>query len=529
MIPPILALFSWPFLVYLFCRNRAPAIALLVAVLGGYLLLPERAAIDLPALYELNKVSIPAYTALILCMIMVSQAQSTGTTADQNWLPGWIPRAPLTLFLVVITIIGAIMTVVTNPDPIIEHGVTNHRRGIINDTVAIPGLKLRDAGATTLIVLVSIIPFCLARKFFAHPDGQRLLLLAFCVAGLIYTPLVLFEARMSPQLHNWTYGYHAHLFSQHVRADGFRPMIFLSHGLRVSIFLTATVIITIGLARLHSGSARMKFLALAGILLAALIISKSLGALMIAMVLIPLLLFAPRSLLMLAAAGIVGCMLIYPVLRGAGLVPVDAVLAFAEGISAERAQSFAYRLNFEDGLLAHTNERPLFGWGSWGRNLYLGDGVYAVPDGQWTLVLSQYGWVGFIGRFGLMFLPVVLILLNARRYKIGMESAVIAAALAVAAVDLIPNSGMTPDKWLLAGALWGRLELGRISDKAIEDPPALRLPGLRNRTTRPALAAQTPAAAEGPQTSRYTRQNRRIDRTVPTSPTTARQQPGSSR
>jgi hypothetical protein len=524
VIPPVVAILGWPVLIYLFCRERSPQITVIVSVLGGYLFLPERFAIDLPALYELNKVSVPAYTALGLSMLAVMQARKTGPmppppwlASSNTWLPGWIPRAYLPALLVLLCIVGAFMTVVTNPDPIVDYGVTNHRRGIIDDDIFIPGLRLRDAGATILVVIISIIPLALGRKFLAHPEGQRMLLLAFCAAGLIYTPLVLFEVRMSPQLHNWVYGFHAHLFSQHVREDGFRPMIFLYHGLRVSIFLTATVVIAIGLARLHTGQKRMMFLGIAAVLGIALVLSKSLGALMIAVVLCPLMLLAPRSLLFLATAGIVACMLTYPILRGSGLVPVDAILDFAASISEERAQSFAYRLNFEDGLLAHANERPFFGWGSWGRNLYLGDGVIAVPDGAWTLVLSHSGWFGFIGQFGLLFLPVVLLLFRFRRDQIGMESAIIATALAVAAVDLIPNSGLTPDKWLLAGALWGRLELGRISETAVEDPPPVRLPGQRGRSSAkktPAPADRPQAPADGPQTNRYTRQSRRIERTT---------------
>ncbi|WP_299609848.1 O-antigen ligase [uncultured Tateyamaria sp.] len=528
MIPPVFALLSWPVVVSLICRGRSLQVAILVTILGGYLFLPERHAIDLPALYELNKISIPAYTALALALIAISRASNTGRGGPQTpdpstaqWLDGWVPRLRLPLVLIGLTMVGAVMTVVTNRDPVIELNIYNWPRGIVGENIFIPGLRLQDAGASILVVMVNLIPLLLARRFFAHPEGQKILLAGFCIGGLLYVPLAMFEARMSPQLNQWTYGFFAHLWSQHVRGDGFRPIVFLSHGLLVALFMSTALIISVGLARVHTGRLRGRFLMAAGMLFIGLVITKSLGALVIALFLCPILLFAPRWVLLSLTAGIVSIALLYPVVRGTSIIPLDTVVTLAGSVNEERAASFAYRLNFEEQLLARAQERPFFGWGSWGRNLYLGNGEFAVPDGEWTLLLSQSGWFGFIGRFGLMFLPVILLLWRWRKDGIGMETAVIAAALTAAAIDLIPNSGMTPDKWLLAGALWGRLELGRITATANEevpDPPALRL---RPGYARPAPAAVArdktePTAPAGP---RYTRQAKRITRGT-TAPTT---------
>ncbi|WP_299648932.1 O-antigen ligase [uncultured Tateyamaria sp.] len=528
MIPPVFALLSWPVVVSLICRGRSLQVAILVTILGGYLFLPERHAIDLPALYELNKISIPAYTALALALIAISRASNTGRGGPQTsdpstaqWLDGWVPRLRLPLVLIGLTMVGAVMTVVTNRDPVIELNIYNWPRGIVGENIFIPGLRLQDAGASILVVMVNLIPLLLARRFFAHPEGQKILLAGFCIGGLLYVPLAMFEARMSPQLNQWTYGFFAHLWSQHVRGDGFRPIVFLSHGLLVALFLSTALIISVGLARVHTGRLRGRFLMAAGMLFIGLVITKSLGALVIALFLCPILLFAPRWVLLSLTAGIVSIALLYPVVRGTSIIPLDTVVTLAGNVNEERAASFAYRLNFEEQLLARAQERPFFGWGSWGRNLYLGNGEFAVPDGEWTLLLSQSGWFGFIGRFGLMFLPVILLLWRWRKDGIGMETAVIAAALTAAAIDLIPNSGMTPDKWLLAGALWGRLELGRITATANEevpDPPALRLRPGYARPAPAAVARDTtePTAPAGP---RYTRQAKRITRGT-TAPTT---------
>ena len=68
----------------------------------------------------------------------------------------------------------------------------------------------------------------------------------------------------------------------------------------------------------------------------------------------------------------------YPMLRGAGWIPVDTVYNMALSISEERAASLKFRLDNEDALLTHANQKPLAGWGSWGRSGWRG----------------RYGWGG---------------------------------------------------------------------------------------------------------------------------------------
>lgn len=494
MIPPIAVILSWPVIVYLFCRGRGPAITLLFAILGGYLFLPERININLPGLYELNKISVPAYTAIIACFVAVSQAKTRRTSLPTppnsgQWLEGWLPRARLPKLFIVMIILGALMTILTNRDPVVGPGVF------------FPGQRLYDAGASILFLIITITPMLLARKFLAHPEGQRLLLIGVFLGGMAYAPLVMFEVRMSPQINQWLYGFFAHIWIQHVRGDGFRPIVFLEHGLRVSIFMTAALLVTVGLARTSVGKMRLGFLVGATILLLCLVLTKSLGALMIALIFCPIMLFAPRRVLILTAASIAVLVLLYPILRGTALLPLDDIQNFAAGINERRGQSFGTRLYFEEVLLARAQERPFFGWAGWGRSLYIGE-ERAIPDGEWIIILGRHGWVGFLAIFGLLVFPAILLFWRWEKDAIGMESAVIAATLAASVIDLIPNSGLTPDKWLLAGALWGRLELGRVSAQPLADPPPVRL--RYKRAAKPLVTT--------PQSNRYTRQVQRKNR-----------------
>ncbi|KIC41605.1 hypothetical protein RA27_10250 [Ruegeria sp. ANG-R] len=507
---------------FFLCRGRTVEITLIVTVLGGYLFLPTGRAVDLPLFYELNKHTVAAYMALLLCCLAVLRNQNQRGRGQQQvttWLPGWLPVAAVPRILVTLLLFGVVMTVLTNRDPIVETDVYNWRRQLFGGTVVIPGVPITDIAAQTLQALVLIIPLILGRKFLAHPDAQRLLLLCFCIGALLYVPLVLFEVRMSPQINRSLYGYFPHSWVQHVRSSGFRPIVFLGHGLQVSIFLSAALLLTLGLARINTGKIRVRFLMAGAAIFIALVASKSLGALMIALFFFPIILFAPRRILIYAAAGLAIVVTIYPLLRGLGLVPLDEILTLVEKISAQRAASLEFRLNTEELLLARAEERPFFGWGTWGRNLYIGGGNYAVVDGQWVIALSVYGWAGFLARFGLLIFPVILLLWRWRRDEIGMESIVIGCVLTASVIDLIPNSGLTPDKLLMAGALWGRLELGRITEtdeKFAVDPAPVRLGYRRSGPMTAASGASMPEAASTTKVaeplSKYTRQTRRMER-----------------
>ena len=74
-------------------------------------------------------------------------------------------------------------------------------------------------------------------------------------------------------------------------------------------------------------------------------------------------------------------------------------------VSDDRARSLEFRFINEDRLLGRASERPLAGWGRFGRNrVYDEEGGYdvSVTDGRWIIVLGQFGILGFIAEFGLL-------------------------------------------------------------------------------------------------------------------------------
>lgn len=502
MLPPLFVLFSWPLIgLVLFNKLRLP-LALLVTLIGGFLLLPESGGLNLPVLPSLGKHSIPALTALCLALIFARRDMS-GARPE-----GLIPRHPLALALLIVIPAGAVMTALTNGDTL-SYGWRT-----------IPGTSLYDAGSMASNALMMMLPLLLARRYLADAATQRLVLQVLCIAALGYSLLALFEVRMSPQLNNWTYGFFPHSWSQHIRAGGWRPIVFLKHGLVLGIFLAMSVLAITCLARLDAP--RRKLWTCGTVwLFATLVLSNNFGALFIAVALLPVVIFAGIRSQLLVAAIICGVVLAYPMARTAQVLPFNQVLQLAESVNPGRAASFQFRLDNEEQLLDKASERPLFGWGGWGRGRVYDDAGrdISVTDGEWIITLGENGWVGYLARFGLLTAPIFLLLLHRRRYEIGMESSALAVVLAANLLDLIPNSSNTPLTWLLAGALWGRLELQAAARQHEAAPVAGPARAGYRRGDPPEAAGDPPPvpASEGtpvstPPQSAYTRQVRRVHR-----------------
>ena len=281
---PFVAIFAWPvFVIFLFQRYK-PALALLLSITAGYLLLPEKTELDLPLLPALNKYTIPALVSFMMAFFALRQV---GT---ETYRPGWMPQVWISRALILALLLGAFMTIITNRDPLI------YGPKIIN------GLTFYDAFSNIINAFIVLLPFLLARKFLARPEEHRTFLIILCFAGFVYSFPALYEIRMSPQLNNIVYGIFPHSWIQHIRGNGFRPLVFLEHGLVLGIFLSATVLAALGMVRLEKNSRKGYYIAIALWLFATLFLAKSFGALLITLGLVPvIILLGVRSQLILAA------------------------------------------------------------------------------------------------------------------------------------------------------------------------------------------------------------------------------------
>ncbi len=487
-----IVVFSWPLAVYLLFRYMPRVEALAWSILAGYLLLPTRAGVDLPLMPTVDKDVIPALTAALLLAFGMGSAKAgdlrhaavqDGAAFGDSWRMG--PFLPLVLLLIA----SPIMTVLTNPET------------LVYGPRVLPGLKPYDAISIISRLLLIALPFLLAMRYLASPQSHVALLKVIVTGLLIYSLPILFEIRMSPQLNVMFFGFFPHLFEQHMRAGGFRPVVFLQHGLWLAI-LVAMAIVAAGALwrhRLFEGARAGQWLFAGLYLLIVLFLSNSLGAFAIALLFAPVvLIFGARSQ-MLFASMISLVVLLYPVLRSADLVPVERVMALAAEVSPERAQSLQYRLDNEDALGARAAEKPFAGWGTWGRNQIFDPEtgrMLSVTDGVWILVIGSYGWLGYIAQFGLLTLPILMLAFGRRSASLTPATAGLALVMAANLLDLLPNATLTPITWMVGGALAGfclyRAPAEKPMEGAVQDNPKRSWGVL---TDRPRSSPRRPEAA----------------------------------
>lgn len=458
MIPPLFAILSYPVVVLVLFLSLTPRIALVWSLLLGYLFLPTKTAFDLPALPPLDKDTVPALAALCGMLAMSTRLAKTPATEP---LPGWLPRNPVMRILLGLMLVGALMTAFSNRDALVYGGTV------------LPGQGLWDGLSAVLGAGMMVLPLLLARKYLGSEGGQQIILRALCLAGLVYSLPIIFELVMSPQLNRIVYGFFPHSWIQHIRNGGYRPLVFLEHGLWLGIFMCVTVLAAWGYVRTGPVQKRGFYVAAALWLLVILAACKALGALAIALLLMPAVLFMGASSRIVLAAVIATVILIYPALRGAGLVPVQRVVEIARSIADERARSLEFRLINEDILLEKANQRPAFGWGAWGRSRVYDEGGadISTTDGFWVIQIGQYGWVGYLSWFGMLCGPILLLATRRQDPTLSPTTSVMALLLTGNLIDLIPNAGLTPVTWMLAGALMGALE-HRASENEVAGAPA---------------------------------------------------------
>ena len=436
-----LALLAWPAVSVVLFRYLSMSRALIGSIVISYLFLPPSlAGFDFPVLPPLTKDTIPNIVLVIICLTMAKKPVQ------------WLPENPIAAGLLVIFVLSPIVTIMTNSEP------------VFYGQIGLPGLRFREAVALCMQQFLFLTPLMLARHFLANEEGQKEILVALVLAGLVYSLPTLMEVRLSPQLNLWVYGFFQHNFDQAIRFGGYRPLVFLYHGIWLAFFGMTATVCAFALMRANFNNQRLVLLFVGFYLAAVLVLCKSAGALVWAMALVPLVVFASKRLMLTLSAVVVAVVLTYPVLKQFGVLPIEELLARIEGMSLERANSLRFRFTNEDILLERAFLKPLFGWGSWGRNHILdpvSGNFLTVTDGRWIIVIGVYGWLGFLAEFGLLAFPIFLIFWKTLRGDLSGLSPYIGAMallLAVNIADLIPNATITPITWLFAGAILGYAE-----------------------------------------------------------------------
>lgn len=308
------------------------------------------------------------------------------------------------------------------------------------------------------------LPYVVGRMYFSDVEGMRELMIGVFIGGLVYAPLCWFEIRFSPQLHRLVYGYHQHGFAQTIRYGGFRPMVFMEHGLMVGMWMVSASLAGIGLWR--SKTIRTVFglpvwPAVVALALTALL-CKSTGA--IAVLLIGAgALFVIYYVRMNVALPAIALMSVgYILLRASGLWSGEQLVDYADFIvGEERASSLETRISNENLLGARAREQWLFGWGGWNRSritdAYGRD--ISITDSQWIITFGVTGVAGLLGLFGAILLPALALSWRVHPFTwphaAVIPYALAALLLALWMIDNTVNAMFNPIYLLMAGGLAG--------------------------------------------------------------------------
>lgn len=424
-----IVLLVWPLVTFAIFSFTRPAQAVVWSLLAAYLLLPVKTAFDFPGVPALDKTSISNISTYVAACVYTN---GNSLRLPREW---WIKS------VFIVYLISPIFTTLSNQD------------AFLFGQLILPSLSAYDAVSATAYKAINLLPFLLGYNFLRTTNTQREFLVALVGGALAYSALMLVEIRLSPQLHTWIYGFFPHSFAQQMRGEGFRPVVFLGHGLLVAIF---TAMATTG--AVYLACTRRKVFGISSwiwfvYLLIILILCKSLGSLTLAV-------FASALVLALSSKSIqIICgltaifVLSYPALRGADMVPVQAVANYVEQYSSERAASLQTRIDNEDRLLARANQRPMFGWGGYGRNRVYDEKTGAdlsITDGTWIIVAGTEGWIGYFALFGSLCLPILMTTIQ--RHAANSTAIIVNFILAINLLDLLPNSSIGPLTWLMAGA-----------------------------------------------------------------------------
>lgn len=372
----VLAAFcGFPFVVFFLFATIPVRRALLLSLFGGWLFLPM-AAFGIAGLPDISKTSLTTVSIFLASLFFYLPSYNSFRV---TWMD-----LPMCVWLL-------------SPLP----------AAILNDFGVYRGFS-----NVLALIFTWGLPYLLGRVFFRDREAMLELAVGMCVAAAVYLPLVAFELRMSPQLHTWVYGYHQHTFAQSRKGDGWRPTVFMQHGLAVSIFMCSAAVSALWLWRTGaiSGLIGLPMGFLSVTLFVGAVACKSSYAILLIITGIGGLLISKRLNTRLILALLVAFPPVYMVARTVGNWEAKLLLDAATLMKGDQARSLRVRLNSETHLWQWIQGNQVFGRGDITKvnveSRALNTENHFIPDGMWIIALGKNGWVGLSGLFGSLLLPI---------------------------------------------------------------------------------------------------------------------------
>ena len=351
------------------------------------------------------------------------------------------------------------------------------------------GLGLYDGLSNVLNQTITWgLPYFIGRVYFFDLDGLRELAIGIFMGGLIYVPFCLFEIRMSPQLHNWIYGFHQPGFSQTKRFGGFRPMVFMQHGLMVGMWMCMTTLVGYCLFRAKVIKKLWGWPVSWLVLILGLtaVLCKSTGAVSLLLVGFGILFITKWLKTKVIFYVLVMIPLVYLFSRSLGGWDGRQLVSWAANVTnADRAESMGFRFENETILSEKAMQRPFLGWGGWGRNRVYNDSGrdITITDSLWIITFGKYGLIGLAAIMGVLLLPVIIFFRRTRtgEWKQPAWGGAVSLALLILlyAYDNLLNAMVNPIFILCAGGLTGLIasnmatQVNRVTAHRVH-PPSYR-------------------------------------------------------
>lgn len=425
-----LVMFAWiPIVLYLFSRFPARQ-AVVISFLVAWLFLPQ-AELPLPGLPNYSKITATGYGILLATFIF-------DAGRFQRFRFGWLD-IPMAIWC-----LCPFFSSMAN------------------------GLGAYD-GVSAIIGRVAIwgVPYFLGRIYLDSLMGMRLLAIGIFIGGLVYMPLCLYEVRMSPQLHRIVYGGFPHDdFSQTMRLGGFRPMVFMQHGLAVGAFMMAACLI--GLWLWQTGNVKRIWNIPMGWWMAALfltfVLARSTGALTLLMIGLGILAGAKYFRTALPVFILVGGIAVYLYMNSSteNYFSDQLVKFLSQIFPSDRVDSLEFRFNNEELLVDRARDKFALGWGGWGRSRALDPDTnqLTIQDSLWVLAFGENGILGLISLYTAMLLPVVALFWNCyparwwSHVKVAPAAAV-GIMIVLYMLDCVMNAMINPIYILACGGIAG--------------------------------------------------------------------------
>jgi hypothetical protein len=203
-----------------------------------------------------------------------------------------------------------------------------------------------------------------------------------------------------------------------MRYGGYRPMVFMQHGLAVAFWMASGTIVGFWIWRGLGSfrSIRWVMPLVIGSLAVTTLLCKSGNAIVLTPIGILSLYFCRFSL----GRPLLLTMMIVPLGwiagRVSGYIPSEPIVAAVALLDADRAQSLDARLEQEELFGKKASQRILLGWGRWGRMFPIdddGEGMTRGVDGLWTIVLGQYGLLGLFSTVAVTLLGAFCVMIRA--------------------------------------------------------------------------------------------------------------------